>query len=185
MKWFSLLIILSFLISCRSFRTQQHSSQVESNILDTDIPPKDSIAVSIIASNLSEDMSKLSSGDDEVLFIVYEFQTPSLDAPLAYRFLHFTKAHTQHQFQIPKSTSQLLIILLELDTESNIEQIDPVFRIYHQEIANAWKSHNQVILMNYLGDNDLLGISTVKAPCNKFFQGIQKMDRYNYQIILE
>lgn len=155
---------------------------------------KDSLRIIVDAIDLSEDMSRLSTKNDELLILIYELQ----DSLILDQFL-FSKELKLDEKNRSKTTwfstnknltkSKLLFLLIEQDSETPIEQIDPIVRIHYQQIIKAFESGNYIEIEKFLGDEDVLGIKTISKLSNrtsiKFrFSGIHKLDKFEYVIRL-
>lgn len=152
----------------------------------------DSLSVKYVihANNLSEDMSSISSKDDELLVLIYRMDySEILSAPV------FT-TQMKVDNQIPETSSvfklygapneKFIMILLEQDDMTPLQQMDPILRIHHLAILQAFEEKNRTLLETYLGDEDLLGMEQIElnpsAPLKLHVRGIHKMDRFDYLI---
>lgn len=150
--------------------------------------------LTIEAINLSEDLSRISTKNDELLLLTYELtQDDNLDSYIfkeefildeKIRSKSFAFRLTEEQYE-----SSFLFILMELDSDTPIERIDPVLRIYHKEIVNSLDSNDYNEIEKYLADEDILGAKIIKnlsiyKSQNFIIKGIHKLDRYEYLISL-
>lgn len=149
------------------------------------------IEIKIVAHDLSEDMTILSSNDDELLFLMYELnKNESLEPPLLSRRFLMDSAQTEVSFSVKDASFQdneFLIILIEQDSETPIEQLDPIIRVHHHQLLNSYQDHDLAVIKKYLGDEDLLGISKIdrgilseSTPVQ--FKGFHRGDSYNYEV---
>jgi hypothetical protein len=153
--------------------------------------PGDSIRVTITALNLSEDMSRLSSNNDELLFMIYEVKDSlMLDPFLLYERFIFNDSIRSKQFSFRKQKEgyTLLVILIEQDEDIPMERLDPVVRTHHADILEVFRRRDYIQIEKYLGDEDILGMEYVTlSEVNQStltFKGVYRLDRYHYEIFL-
>jgi hypothetical protein len=150
---------------------------------------KDSIEIKLIAFDLSEDMSILSSNDDEILLLIYELNDQqSLQAPLFAQKFNLDSTHSEVSalWQAPIDR-KFLVLMIEQDSESPIEQLDPVLRVHYQTLIDSFQEHDLSAIKKHLGDEDLLGISILDGvdptmPTLLEFKGIHRADSYRYEM---
>ena len=74
--------------------------------------------------------------------------------------------------------------MIEIDTDKNLEQIEPIVRINLDKIQNLFLENDIIELKKYFGDDDVLGVK--KLPFNMFksfsFKGINLFDSYEYKV---
>ena len=156
-------------------------------------PQTDSVFISISASDLSEDMSKiLSTKNDELLILIYEYQdSTTLSAPLFQKAFTVRTTEKSHAFFFDKAESiegkNLLFLMIEQDFERPIEQIDPVVRVQYKALLNAFKNRDYQKIKRFLGNEDLLGFKLTKAfqsgePTHFKIEGVHKLDFYDYTV---
>jgi len=145
----------------------------------------------IKAFDLSEDMSVLSTKNDEILIILYEqIDSINFSEPLVGKRLLFDSNNLIRSFDFPVkrelTNANLVLFLIELDYETPVEQIDPVIRIHHREITKAFFNMDRSSIEKYLGSEDILGIQKItELPTDFYLSGVYKLDRYEYQISIE
>lgn len=163
-------------------------------ILFSQVPAYEKYSLKITAIDLSEDMNKISSKNDELLLLIYEFSDSIeiLGKPIvAEKFILDTGKRNYDVPNIEFSKPSYIIFLIELDDERSIEQIDPVVRVYHKEIVSVFNSRNFLGLEKYLGDNECLGyhkylVSDAKNRMYSFeIKGRQTLDSYHYKIAIQ
>jgi hypothetical protein len=146
----------------------------------------DTLSLEINAINLSEDMSVVSTKNDEILILLYEkSDSTTLSKPLFSKQLIFDQKSSKRQFHFPVSDNQantaLLLFFIELDYGTTAEQIDPVIRIHYKTIVEAYTNKDRSTIQNYLGSEDLLGVQQItELPTEFIFNGTYKLDRYEY-----
>lgn len=159
------------------------------------INPESTLLLSIESLNLSEDLSKtLSTNNDELLVLIYVKKADgSLDAPLYQKILLLDTDHMQQNLFIEKGKipegEDLLFLLLEQDYETPIEQIDPIIRVQHRQVIEAFKKRDYRKMRTYLGTEDMLGYKTIEdfsySQDIRFdITGVYKADFYEYKIRL-
>lgn len=156
---------------------------------------RDSLRIKISAINLSEDLSVLSTKNDELLMLIYELMDSSkLTNPVLLKQMKLDKSHRSKViYWVGDSlikTKKHLLVLLEIDSERSIEQIEPSVRVYHKEISDAFQMKNYNVIEKYLGDDDILGfkeftISEIIENGEIKFIGVNKIDKYEYEIQFE
>src|SRR5690349_10432720 len=117
------LLAVVVLVSCHRNST--------SSVQDQAAPP-DSLAITVTALNLSEDVS----GNDEVLVIVYHYNdTLALREPIVNTRLIFRSKNASRHFKTKLTEDirdkPLMFFFLEQDSELPIERIDSTLRVSH------------------------------------------------------
>ena len=82
----------------------------------------------------------------------------------------------------------LILFLIEMDTEKKLEEIEPLLRKNYRELLKAYSTKNYSVIEKYLGDDDLLGIKVIpnfKNPETIEWSDIYRMDRFSYELILK
>ena len=134
-------------------------------------------------------MSTLSTQNDELILLIYEnTQQPTLSSPLLAKTFVLSSSNREVNipFNLSSKPEHLVIFLLEMDTDKNIEQIEPVIRVHYEQMMKDGLTYNDV--SKYLGDDDILGYykgEWTKKKLAVSFSGVQKMDRYDYEVGLE
>ncbi len=193
-KLFIVVYLLIFFFSCKS------SPFLTSNkiVIDKEISSNnDSYNILFEAKDLSENMSRLSSKNDELLFIIYKYeQQGDLKEPLFFEkfVLDENDSLKKMNWKYNKNlnSDKCIVFCIEQDSETPIEQLDPIIRIHYKKIIKAYNTKNYSELERYIGDEDLIGVKIIDTPTLnnnnsiKFnFEGIYKLDRYNYQIQIQ
>lgn len=155
---------------------------------------KDTIQIAIKALDLTEDMSSLSSGNDEVLLLIYELKTEN---PLGESLCSDQKVLSSSDNILYSGFNKdgmaqgasVLFLILEQDSETPVEQIDAIFRIHHAKILQAFDNSDYLELEKYLGDEDLIGYKVINEMDHPEtlgfdFTGVYKLDSYHYRIRL-
>lgn len=153
--------------------------------------PNDSISLQVRALSLSEDMSLLSSKNDELLILLYEWEdTGSMQAPLAQWSLVMPARHPGFIKTLPMNPasekSWVLLLLIEIDDDLSGEEIEALLRPNLRKLIAAFEDENYTALGQLLGDQDMLGYRIVPADETLPFQvtltGRHKFDKYHYVI---
>ncbi|MEN8927351.1 MAG: hypothetical protein ABF242_07660 [Flavobacteriales bacterium] len=134
--------------------------------------------LSITGLNLSEDMSSLSTKNDEIFLFIYEYSdTNKLTSPLVTSKLVFNKKNLKQNVSIPNKEN-LLLFVIEEDSFSTTIQIEPVVRVYFKEIM---KADGYEEIRKYLGEDDLLGTKIITSTTSAFtISGMCSLDKYEY-----
>ncbi len=194
MKRNQLLLILIGVLWCNACKTPQKVLKKTTKTLPVYRSSKNDLNISINAIDLSEDMSLLSTKNDEVLILIYTFTNSGvLDSPVLSKELVFDKRIRLKEVEFSPNKNLLkdggLFFLIEKDSEATIEQLDPIIRIHYQKIIRAFESKDYLEIERYLGDDDLLGVQVIpelgNTPIQLKFSGTHKLDSYDYQITLE
>ena len=140
-------------------------------------------SLKITALNLSEDMSRLSTKNDEVFVFIYDYSdTNELKAPLVSTKLIFDKDNLTYSIFLPK-TEKSILFFIEEDSFRNNEQIEPVVRVYFKEIRKC-NGYNE--LKKYLGEDDLLGVKIFDSNTSSFsLSGTSSLDKYEYNFLIK
>jgi len=141
--------------------------------------------------NLSEDMSSVSTKNDEVLLLIYKSEdSVKLGEPIFKKYLLFDSLRKSHSIIGPRPDSipeNILLFLLEEDTGADITMLDSVVRINHIKLKELFNKHDLAGLTYLLSDDDLLTVQSI----NHFLinketvinvKGIIRADRYDYKI---
>ncbi len=150
----------------------------------------DSIKIHIESSNLSEDVSRVSSKNDELILLIYEIpDSLVLHPPAFHKKILFTKTNSSQVFDWIKAHNQkydFICFLIEQDSQASFERINASIRIYHKEIYEHYRKKEYLGIEKYLGDEDVLGIQyfhlKTGEPLELVFQGMQKLDKYSYTL---
>lgn len=138
--------------------------------------------------NLSEDMSTLSSRNDEMLLIIYAYEdSTSVSAPVVMEYFVLDSLTKEKSITVPCSPNQALILLLELDTHRSPEQIEARVRPNLRRLRNFHKANDRNGIQQLIGDEDIMGIRLLPALCGKrtfSFSGRYKLDKFSYTLVL-
>lgn len=184
-----LLLIGGTLLSCKSKKkVLSLTSSTESDVSSK----RDTVPIEIKALDLTEDMSRLSSNNDEVLLLIYELKTDnhlgeSLCSNKKVLSISDNILHSGFSTDHIAIGSSVLFLILEQDSETAVEQVDAIFRIHYAQILRAFDSRNYLEIEKYLGDEDLIGYKVIKEINHSVmlsfeFRGVYKLDSYHYRI---
>jgi hypothetical protein len=153
----------------------------------------DTTELIIRSTNLSEDMSTLSSNDDEVMLLLYNFNDSLITAPpvLSTYFVLTKKrnADTLYSSELNKHKNMILF-LLEIDSNKTLAEIETLVSAHYKDLISASLSKNYPVIQRCIGDDDILGIREVSGyePSQNLeiiFSDIYRMDRYDYSVTLK
>jgi hypothetical protein len=151
---------------------------------------------SLTAINLTEDVSRVSSSNDEILLLMYAASdklTPL--QTLERQLLTFDKTHPvfEHQVSVPlDSSATVVVVLIEIDSERKLEEVNQVVSRQLAGIAKAYRTRQSQQLRKFLEDEDLLGLEVI--PVNAFrtglsktlvFKGFHLFDEYEYELLIQ
>ena len=182
-----LLIPISLInFSCKTSK-QTNNNKIASQRLS------DSLSIIVTATNLSEDMSTLSSNDDELALFLYSYKDSVVsELPIFSTYFVLNKtgmSDTLYFNGIKKVLNKdLILFMIEMDTEGKIEFIEKQIRKNHNELIKACREKNYTTIEIYLNDNDILGVKVLKdfkRETTIEISDIHRMDRYNYQITMK
>jgi hypothetical protein len=148
------------------------------------------LKIIISSTNLSEDMSTLSTNNDELTLLIYQFSDSTITGlPLASRYTVFDKNKKTDTLVCSNTGDlvgkELIVFLLEMDSDKKAEQVDPLIRKHYQELAKAYIMKNYLEIEKLIGDDDILGIEMIdglKHPETIHFSDVHRMDRFDYTI---
>lgn len=192
-KFCSLRLFLFLLVSLSVFHFSCKTTRQTGNTKTASQRVPDSLSILITATNLSEDMSTLSSNDDELALFLYSFKDSIVsELPIFSTYFVLNKtgmSDTLYFSGIKKVLNKdLILFLVEMDTEQKIELIEMQLRKNHNELIKSFKEKNYAKIEKYLLDDDILGIKVLKdfkRETTIEISDIHRMDRYNYQITLK
>lgn len=149
----------------------------------------DTTLITVEAVNLSEDMSTLSSKNDELLMLIYDFSdSTKLLKPLALEYFVLDSAHRIKQFLLKTDkVRNILMLLIEVDTKKTPAVIEKNVRLHYREILAFFRQRDRGGLFKILDDEDLMGyriIPDFDGSLNQdfSFQGRYNLDRFHYRI---
>lgn len=150
-------------------------------------------SITVEAVNLSEDMSTLSSRNDELIMLIYEFSdSTKLTAPLFTEYFVLDSIHRVKEFRITisNSTQKVLFVLIEADTGKTPALIEKGFRARFREIINSFLQKDRAGLFKYLDDEDMMGFKVISnlnglSQESFSFQGRYKLDKFHYKVTLK
>ncbi len=156
--------------------------------------PAQKFKVDIRAENLSENGTKVSTQNDEIVFLIYLVSPDTGATPelLLSEYAVFDSLHSAYTFEAdlkPSAAGELYFVLVEIDSDKNKEQVEPVVRLNLRTIAAAYALRDPGKWIIYLGDDDLLGIKTMNVEeLNEgqggrlTMEGMKLLDAYKYSL---
>lgn len=145
-----------------------------------------SVLIQVGSSNLSEDFSAVSTKNDELLFIIFEYKDSisDLGKPVFCRQFTFNPDTTSvsflwHNYQENKF---YFYFLIELDSDISHLQLYPILSAHHRKIIKSHEDNDYNELEKYLGDEDVIAYGNIRIPSESLFSKIYKLDRYNYKM---
>jgi hypothetical protein len=156
----------------------------------TTLSPTAPLKIIMSSTNLSEDMSTLSTNNDELSLLIYEFSDSTIvGAPLVSRYTVFDKNRKCDTLIVNNAPQligkDLIVFLLEMDSDKKTEQVDPLIRKNYSALARAYIAKNYLEIEHLIGDDDILGIEMIgnlKHPETIQFSDVHRMDRFDYTI---
>jgi len=149
----------------------------------------DSLSITVKSDNLSEDMTH----NDELLIMGYLYKDSGvLDSVILTKRLTLNPKNMSKTFKWHVGQSVLgkdiMLFILEQDSDTPSEQIDAILRIHYSSIIKAFKNRSYSEIEKYIGDEDVLDYRLLKdlsTPLEFTFRGIYKMDKYEYAVKIE
>ena len=145
----------------------------------------------ISAKDLSEDMSSLSSQNDEILLLLYRIDSTAFlkqEAHIGYTFFE-DSMEVDKEIVLNDPFGEFVIFLLEIDSDPDLKTIDLMIQDHYPEILDAYTSRDYNEIERYFGDQDVLGIKSFDIPDSGIidfsFEGRHKLDRFSYVISLD
>lgn len=142
--------------------------------------------------DLTEDVSAVSTQNDELLFFVYADSTGQIVPDIILqKYFVIDKWNLEKIIElnsIHSNTSSLTFVLIEQDTEKNLSQIEPVVRLNIEKLIKAEAERDIRTINRLLGDDDLIGIKKLQSRHFKKrkkvvkFRGIHLFDSFEYKI---
>ena len=184
-----LTLILS--ISCNN----NIPKKVKIENLKSKIDENQTIVCEIVALDLSENLSRISTKNDELILLIYQ-NGKTNDLPnlifQEYFVLDSLDNSNQFSFNISEKTDTILtFVLIEMDSKKTLEQIEPVVRINLDNMYETKISEEKKSITKFLGDDDLLGIEKIylsdfiSKNSAIVFEGVKIFDWYNYEILIK
>ena len=147
--------------------------------------------IEIIGKNLSEDLSRLASNNDEILLLIYENPLPNKTVySLFSEYFILDSENRKSSYALDQSLfekEELLFVLAEIDTDSTIKDIEINITKNLKNLFDAFKNLDRVAQNEIIGDDDILGMRLISLeksnPISTFtIRGVHKADRYIYNI---
>jgi hypothetical protein len=189
--FYTIFLLLLFAFSCKSSSTIPSTINTlknHSSLTHTSIPE-----LTIKTNNLSEDMSSISSKNDEIQIFIFDYSdTSSLRPSIFHQAILFDSTHLNYTFnnfiQKPYPT-QVILFLMEEDSGRKTEEMESPLRKNFKEMIAVWNNHELVKLEQYLGDDDILGYKIFRqfnsdSTKQILIDGVLRADRYSYFIQL-
>lgn len=157
-------------------------------VIDSVAYQQDTLEIVIESFDLSEDMSVASSGNDELIFVAYQEQpTPLAEPVFTYQTtLDQQKTSDTLRFNVPNQ-QPMILFLVERDSDKDLASIEPILRIYAEQITEAYHQMDYKTISKYLGDEDILGIKTYAWSQSATVIELKrrhKLDKYHYKLTI-
>ncbi len=185
MKDTILFLMLLGVVACRPHTIPTHTT-TDSAVAG------DSVRFMLLADNLTEDVSRVSSGNDEMLFLLYSTQDSLQSFQLIGKQLFvFDKSQKTHEQRIAAQwlKNEWLILLLEIDSERSVDELEAWVRQHLPIIVTAYRKKQTEQLRKLLGDEDLIAIELFPADSRLVkeftFRGVHLFDEYQYRLKIQ
>jgi hypothetical protein len=152
----------------------------------------DSIKLIIQAVDLTEDMSSLSSKNDELTILIYEVIDPAKLVVLKYsnsftmtKRSDFKKLAFSNSFNVNGKTYS--VVLIERDTDQTTDEIEKMVSSRYFELTSYYLKNGNFGIEEFLDDNDIVGIKIINDlggnnEVDFRFSGFFKLDKYEYRL---
>ena len=145
---------------------------------------QNSFIVKVSSSNLSEDVSSLTTQNDELLLCVFEFIGDSINIISQHQFqLQSTYQEEEIKSSVKISSDSLYFFILEIDSDEPEEKIiDKI--IYNKNVlVKAHFELNTRKIKEILNDKDVISARKIAVRNIHFNEtGFHLFDKYSYQI---
>lgn len=175
-----------------SFASCKHTFPIVRTSNYSVLKSTDSLTITVGSTNLSEDMSALSTNNDEILLLILDsLDNQTVTTPLLsfYTTLSKTKIKDSCSIQttLLANNQKHILFLLEIDTNKSKEDIAKLIQQHYQLLRDAYLSKDYQQTEQLIGDDDILGIHPFNFPLTNSvlqinFNDIHRMDRYQYTI---
>ncbi len=159
------LLFLFVCVCCMTLKAQTDSISVVSKQADSI-----SFNVKVKAIDLSEDGLPGATNNDEVFLFIYKQNGSCLPQNICAQFFRLDTTKRSKLFKITtgfiQPTDTLTFILLEQDTQKQTKGIEPVCRLYLNDIYANYLKNGNTNFVQYFDDDDVLGMYRVTG--NKF-----------------
>jgi hypothetical protein len=186
-------IILGLIIAAILNNSCKQSQSISSS-LDVYQNTPDSIKLIIRAIDLTEDMSSLSSNNDELNILVYEvidsLKRVSLKYSSSFTLTKQSNIKQLSYFNTDNLSGKIYsIVLIERDTDQSTNEIEKMISSRYFEIASYYFKKGNFGIEEFIGDNDIIGIKSIhemdRSETVDFgFRGFFKLDKYEYRLTL-
>lgn len=126
--------------------------------------------IKVKAIDLSEDGIPGSTFNDELFLFIYKQHGDVLPKNICAQYFRLDTAKRSKQFKINSDnilpTDTLTFILLEQDTQKQIKGIEPVCRLYLNDIFANYLKNGTTNFAQYFDDDDVIGMYRITG--NKF-----------------
>lgn len=177
------LFLLILLFSCS--RKQSRNIVLEDSSLS--LGP----ILEIIGENLSEDASRLSSNNDEILLLIYGF--PLINGTSSVLFSEYFILDNEKKkasFDVDKKLFEgetVLFVMAEVDSDISVDKIETTITQNLDSLFDSFKNLDRATQSKIIGDDDILVMREIPiqntSPNFTFtVEGVHKIDRFRYLI---
>ena len=188
-SWYNFAVIVTIMMlsipGCKIFQRTQVPS-----IVDQVPHNNNTLTCTIEAINLSEDMSIVSSKNDEIFFFIYSNldSTYHQESTFSYNGV-FDHQHLKQSFQIDTNRiTNATVVIIEEDSGRPASTIDSIVSKNIQSLTAYYLETDYTKTRQILGDDDILYIQhfdTIDSSTTFTLKQIHKMDKYEYNIKFE
>ncbi len=186
-------IILGLIIVVTLNNSCKQSQSLSSSLEEYQNRP-DSIRLIIRAIDLTEDMSSLSSNNDELTVLVYEvidsLKRVSVKYSSSFTLTKLSNIKKVSYFNSDDLKGKIYsIVLIERDTDQSTDEVEKMVSSRYFEIVSYYFKKGNFGIEEFIDDNDIIGIKSIndieKSKAVEFgFNGFFKLDKYEYRLTL-
>lgn len=144
----------------------------------------DSLKLKLKAINLSEDLSPLSTKNDELHVLIYPIINDSLKHPILSLRKTLRKKDSIHSTFL--FSDNFLFVVVEEDHPKPIDHLSEIIRLNYRFIHEALIEKDYNKMEKYIFDEDILFMEKIQLPNNRSIKldlrGIHRLDFYRYEL---
>ncbi|MCR9250611.1 MAG: hypothetical protein NXI20_09305 [bacterium] len=167
----SICVLLFILDSCKTIKPDYHYIT------------SDTVNFELQAINLSEDMTSLATGNDEILLSF--LSTDSIPRLIEKWYHIFESRNSYFQFKFDKgSHDQVLCVFVEYDSDRSLDSVAYDLEINIDSALVAFDRRDYKLIEEIIGDEDILGYKMINIQRSDSVRvtGIHKFDKYEYML---
>lgn len=147
------------------------------------------------AIDLTEDVSRLSTKNDELIILTYAYDIAYLNPRLVFQdYFKMDSLNQIQKFMLPMDLmrySKVVFMLIELDSNKSLEETESIVTPKLEYIIDADKNREFKKIRKIIGDDDLIGVQEFSPTDLKRkgillnFAGMHLFDSYKYELLVK